>query len=125
MKSTSRFIAAVCFTAIFSTSALAQSNKVSPNVPPELNIGKLIYLKNCSACHGADVKGTENGPPLIHKIYHPGHHADGSFYVAVKRGVRQHHWKFGNMQPVEGVDESMVAAIIRFVRHLQKEAGIF
>ncbi len=117
--------AAVAFSLLAPESASAKSAKAAPTVPPELNLGKAIYLKNCAVCHGIDVKGTETGPPLIHKVYHPGHHADWAFYLAVKVGVRQHHWKFGNMPPVKGVDQNMTTAIIKFVRHLQKEAGIF
>jgi cytochrome c2 len=119
------FAAAVAFSLLAPESAFAQSGKIAPTVPPEFNIGKLLFLENCAVCHGVDVKGTETGPPLIHKVYHPGHHADGAFYLAVKFGVRQHHWKFGNMPPVKGVDQNMTTAIIKFIRHLQKEAGIF
>jgi hypothetical protein len=71
------------------------------------------------------MKGTKKGPPFLHRIYHPGHHADGSFYVAVQRGTRQHHWKFGNMEPVTGVSQAMVASIVQYVRFMQKQAGIF
>jgi cytochrome c5 len=117
--------AAVALLLLVPETVPAQTKKVAPAVPPELNLGKAIYLKNCAVCHGVDVKGTKNGPPLIHKIYHPGHHADGAFYLAVKVGVRQHHWKFGSMPPVKGVDQNMTTAIIKFIRHLQKEAGIF
>ena len=97
----------------------------SPQVPPQYNIGKLLYGKFCSSCHGVDLKGTEQGPPFLHRVYHPGHHGDKSFFLAAKRGVRAHHWKFGNMPPVEGIEEDMVGAIVKYIRHVQKSTGIF
>jgi len=39
--------------------------------------------------------------------------------------VRAHHWKFGNMPPVEGIHDEDVIKIIAFVRAVQKENGIF
>ena len=54
----------------------------------------------------------------------PSHHADVAFQLAVKYGTRQHHWNFGDMQPVEGVTPDDVAHITATVRHKQREAGI-
>ncbi|MAF48102.1 MAG: c-type cytochrome [Rhodospirillales bacterium] len=95
-----------------------------PNISG-IGFGKALYDKFCASCHGTKMKGTKKGPPFLHRIYHPGHHADGSFYVAVQRGTRQHHWKFGNMEPVTGVSQAMVASIVQYVRFMQKQAGIF
>jgi cytochrome c len=99
--------------------------KKSPQVQPQYKIGKLLYGKFCSACHGVDLKGTKQGPLFLHRIYHPGHHGDGSFFLAAKRGVRAHHWKFGNMPPVEDINKDMTSAIIKYIRHVQKSAGLF
>ena len=98
--------------------------KKSPQVPPQYNIGKLLYGKFCSSCHGVDLKGTEQGPPFLHRVYHPGHHGDRSFFLAAKRGVRAHHWKFGNMPAVEGVTRAEVLNIVAYIRALQRENGI-
>jgi mono/diheme cytochrome c family protein len=105
--------------------AAEKATKSSPQVPPEFNIGKLLYGKFCSSCHGVDLKGTEQGPPFLHRIYHPGHHGDQSFFLAAKRGVKAHHWKFGNMPPVEGIDDKIINEIIRYVRQVQKSSGLF
>ena len=86
--------------------------------------GKKAFDGNCKACHGVNGAGSDKGPPLVHDIYNPGHHGDQSFLRAAKRGVRQHHWAFGNMPPVPGVNERDVAAIIRYVRELQLGNGI-
>ena len=86
--------------------------------------GKILFDANCSACHGRNATGTEQGPPLVHIIYEPNHHGDASFYRAAALGVRAHHWRFGNMAAVEGITEADVAKIIDYVRALQRANGI-
>lgn len=87
--------------------------------------GEQIFSENCAACHGADASGREGlGPPLVHIIYEPNHHGDAAFLIAAKNGVRQHHWPFGNMPPVEGITESQVEKIVAYVRALQEANGI-
>ena len=93
-------------------------------VPPELAAGEHRYNATCLPCHGTLGTGTDGGPPLVHRIYEPGHHADAAFQLAVARGVRAHHWSFGNMPPVPDMDSAAVAAVIAYVRWLQREAGI-
>ena len=39
-------------------------------------IGESLYSQNCLACHGIGGMGTNQGPPLVHKVYNPRHHAD-------------------------------------------------
>jgi mono/diheme cytochrome c family protein len=88
--------------------------------------GEALFNANCASCHGKNAAGRDgNGPPLVHKIYEPNHHADGAFYLAAMRGVRAHHWPFGDMPPVESVREEQVASILTYVRTLQRENGIF
>jgi hypothetical protein len=60
----------------------------------------------------------------MHKVYVAGHHGDGAFLIAAKNGVRQHHWPFGNMPPVEGIKDEEVAKIVVYVRELQKANGL-
>ena len=83
-----------------------------------------VFRENCATCHGTNADGTDQGPPLIHKTYEPSHHGDYSFVLAVQNGVRAHHWRFGDMSPVEGVSERQVAQIIAFVREVQRANGI-
>ena len=87
-------------------------------------IAAALYATNCAACHGQGGAGSDKGPPLIHKIYEPGHHADASFYRAVSQGVRSHHWPFGDMPPVDGLSDDEVGRIFPYVRELQRAAGI-
>lgn len=96
---------------------------------PELSnsalLGKEVFDANCALCHGADVMGTGTGPPLIDRIYEPGHHSDVSIRSAVRNGVPQHHWWFGNMPPVAGVSDAAVENLICYIRELQLTNGIF
>lgn len=95
---------------------------------PELSAlaaeGKILFEANCAPCHGVRASGTDRGPPFVHDIYNPGHHADPAFFAAAKFGVRQHHWPYGNMPPQPKVSEDQVAAIVRYVREVQIANGI-
>ena len=86
--------------------------------------GQQLFSNNCSRCHGADLRGTNVGPSLLHEYYEPNHHSNASFVIAVLRGVRQHHWDFGNMPAVEGLDIDEVHAVICFIRETQVEDGL-
>ncbi len=89
-----------------------------------MNEGRNLYNLNCAECHGKYGQGTKTGPPMVHKIYNPGHHGDESFLRAVKNGVPRHHWSFGDMPPQPQVTEEMVKDIVYFVRRLQQSFGI-
>ena len=91
---------------------------------PLASAGKVLFKANCATCHGAIANGTEHGPPFVNDIYNPGHHADETFILAARNGVRAHHWRFGNMPPVREVTDADVSAIVRYVRELQEANGI-
>ena len=86
--------------------------------------GARAFAQNCAVCHGENAAGGPGGPPLVHPIYNPGHHGDMSFVAAVQRGVRQHHWGFGNMPSQPQITRDQIVAIIRYVRELQVANGI-
>ena len=86
--------------------------------------GLEAFRQTCAACHGDSAGGTDKGPPLIHVIYRPGHHADGAIRKAVAFGVRQHHWPFGDMPAQPHVTGADVDAIIAFLRETQRANGI-
>ena len=86
--------------------------------------GKSLFEKNCMVCHGKNAGGTEQGPPLIHFLYEPGHHGDPTFVLAAKLGVRAHHWQFGNMPAQAHVAEVDVLTIVGFIREVQRANGI-
>lgn len=92
--------------------------------PTVLAEGDSLFQARCARCHGTWGLGSDSGPPLLHAIYAPGHHADAAFLLAVQRGVRAHHWTYGDMPPVDGVSEADAIQVTAYVRWLQSEAGI-
>lgn len=93
-------------------------------VPPALAAGERTYRSFCLGCHGPRGIGTEHGPPLMHQYYVPAHHADEAFRLAVRFGVRPHHWHFGPMPPLPGLDDQAVSGVIGYIRWLQRRRGI-
>jgi len=93
-------------------------------VPPELQVGEAKFNGHCSACHGPQATGTQQGPPLVHKIYEPNHHGDAAFLRAAECVVTAHHWEVGNMPKIDAVTSADVEQIIRYTRWLQRQAGI-
>ncbi len=100
-------------------------NVIVPKLSQIAKLGEEDFNANCAACHGKNAAGTNSGPPLVHRIYEPNHHADISFKLAANRGVRAHHWGFGNMPPQTHVKDHEMARIVTYVRELQKANGIF
>lgn len=96
-----------------------------PSIEGKAAIGERIFEGACASCHGVGGVGVEGmGPPLVHVIYEPSHHADESFQRAVAGGVRSHHWQFGDMPPIEGVTRGDVAMVIAYIREIQRANGI-
>jgi len=93
-------------------------------VPAEFQAGEVKFRANCARCHGEGGVGTNQGPPLVHKIYEPSHHGDPAFQRAAANGVRAHHWQFGDMPRIETVTPADVEQIVAYVRWLQRQAGI-
>jgi mono/diheme cytochrome c family protein len=93
-------------------------------IPPELAAGEAAFDANCAVCHGTRALGTDLGPPLVHIVYEPSHHSDLAFLIAVERGVRAHHWAYGDMPPVPGVSREEIQQIVAYVRYLQRQVGI-
>ena len=114
----------LCVFLILSPGA-GRADVIVPEFSADAADGKVPYDKHCSSCHGVNAAGTDKGPTFLHRVYHPGHHADAGFVIAVKRGVRAHHWRLGDMKPVPEVTDEELANIIRYVRELQKANGIF
>tara|TARA_R110002020_G_scaffold194317_5_gene395038 strand:- start:3398 stop:3817 length:420 start_codon:yes stop_codon:yes gene_type:complete len=97
-----------------------------PALSQTAQAGKAAFDARCAECHGANAAGQDGiAPPLVHKIYEPGHHGDASFLLAARNGVRAHHWPFGDMPPVEEISDAEIATIVTYVRELQAANGIF
>lgn len=96
-----------------------------PELVGDAVVGKTVFDAKCSSCHGTNAAGRDGaGPPLVHKIYEPSHHGDGAFVNAAQNGVQSHHWRFGNMPPVEGVSAGEVKLVVAYIRQLQRANGI-
>lgn len=85
--------------------------------------GAQVYAAACASCHGADMRGTDKGPSHLSIVYEPNHHTDDSFRLAIANGVPQHHWNFGPMEPVDGLSDNEVEAVIAFIRSEQVRLG--
>ena len=97
---------------------------IVPELTSELETGRVRFDTNCATCHGPNASGSDQGPPLVHRIYEPSHHGDMAFLLAARQGVRAHHWRFGNMPAIDSVSEDEVVQITAYVRALQRANGI-
>lgn len=86
--------------------------------------GAALYEQSCASCHGSDLRGTDQGPSHLSQVYAPDHHPDASFRAAITQGTRAHHWQFGDMEPVAGLDDNEIDAIIGYVREQQDLNGL-
>jgi mono/diheme cytochrome c family protein len=105
------------------TSSPGEGQPAAATDPEVIEVGADLYRASCAACHGADLRGTSNGPSHLSIVYEPNHHGDAAFQLAVQRGAPAHHWEFGNMPPIEGLSDNDVQAIIAFVRETQRAEG--
>jgi mono/diheme cytochrome c family protein len=104
--------------------AAARTEVRLPALSQQGQRGASLFTESCAHCHGENAAGGSGGPPLIHGIYNPGHHADEAFRRAVRLGVRQHHWRFGNMPAQPQISAVQIEDIIRFIREVQVANGI-
>ncbi|MEE8498556.1 MAG: cytochrome c [Acidimicrobiia bacterium] len=93
--------------------------------PTVVTAGQELFTASCAVCHGADLGGSQTGPPLLVPTYAPNHHGDEAFQRAVASGVPSHHWNFGDMAPVAGLSRDDVSQIVAYVRTMQEAEGIF
>lgn len=107
-----------------STLALASlSAACSSNEPSETADGATVYAENCASCHGADLRGTSQGPSQLSIVYEPNHHSDDSYRAAIRNGAPQHHWGFGNMPAIQGITDDEIELVIQFIRQQQETLG--
>ncbi len=95
-----------------------------PELSAEAQAGKRAFDLYCARCHGESARGSPAGPPLVHRTYQPAQHADIAFELAVRRGVRAHHWRFGDMPPEPAMTPAEVTQVTRYVREVQRANGI-
>lgn len=90
------------------------------SAPPN---GADLYRTSCASCHGADLRGTDQGPSHLSQVYEPSHHPDEAFRSAITQGSPAHHWDFGDMPPIEGLSDDEIDQIIAYIRHEQATQG--
>ena len=107
--------------------ACGSSDVATPDIPvqdaAQVAAGKVVYQNSCASCHGDDLRGTAQGPSHLSELYVPSHHSDAAFLLAIKTGSAEHHWRFGAMKPVEGLDDADIAAVTAYVRDTQRLEG--
>jgi mono/diheme cytochrome c family protein len=92
-------------------------------VPIADHPGADAYATHCASCHGADLRGTGEGPSHLSWVYEPNHHPDWSFELAIRDGARAHHWSFGDMPPITEIDDEEILQVIDYVRAVQDQEG--
>lgn len=110
---------------LLTTTSLPSPAESIIDVPFRHAKGQALFELKCSNCHGDTLVGSDKGPPLIHAYYKPSHHDDGSFYRAGLKGVKAHHWKFGDMPPVKGMTEKKMRSIIGYIRVVQQAKNLY
>lgn len=88
-----------------------------------LDRGAAVYQQSCAACHGADLRGTPQGPSHLSQVYAPDHHSDAAFRAAILHGSPAHHWDYGDMPPIPGLSDGDIDAVIAYIRHEQETQG--
>jgi cytochrome c len=98
--------------------------KLPAGLSPIATSGERSFQTHCEICHGVSGRGSENGPPLVHRIYAPDHHTDTVFILAMQLGVRGHHWGNRNMPALPELDVPTIQNIMAYVREVQRANGI-
>jgi len=85
--------------------------------------GAAVFAARCASCHGEDLRGTDQGPSQLSIVYEPNHHSDVSYRAAIRNGVAQHHWNFGDMDPVDDITDDQIERVITYIRSQQQLQG--
>ena len=103
----------------------AQEVVVMPTLTTRAQAGRQAFETVCAGCHGVSLRGTDQGPPLLHPFYAPGSgYGDETFLSAMAGGAKSHHWKFGDMPKPEGLAAGTDKAILDYIRALQAANGL-
>lgn len=86
--------------------------------------GEQVYANSCATCHGADLRGTQVGPPLLSELYRPEVHSDQALRASITSGVDEVNWNFGPMPAVGAVRGSDLDAVVAFVRERQRDEAL-
>lgn len=101
----------------------ATTEPATPSGQSNQSAGAELYQSSCASCHGSDLRGTDKGPSHLSIVYEPNHHGDDAFRSAIVNGAQQHHWNFGDMAAIPGLDDDEIDEIIGYIRSEQERQG--
>lgn len=111
---------------VFSVAACSGAPSATTNNAPMLAgdaDGRTVFAARCASCHGEDLRGSDEGPSQLSIVYEPNHHSDATYRAAIRNGVGQHHWNFGDMPPVEDITDEQIERVIAYIRSEQQRLG--
>lgn len=108
--------------AVVLTATGGSDDPPAPGSPEELALGAEVYDQSCATCHGPEARGGLAGPPLIHEMYEDLTGAD--IRTVIGQGKSPTNWpQFeAGMAPVPNLSQDEVAAVIAYVRDVQRDA---
>jgi mono/diheme cytochrome c family protein len=103
----------------------AQEAVAEPALVDAARAGKPVFERVCATCHGAALRGTDKGPPLLHILYTAAAgHTDPVMASAMGRGTRSHMWKLGDMPMPDGLAPGDDKALVAYIRAMQAANGL-
>lgn len=92
---------------------------------PQAEAGRKVFEAACAACHGQALRGSDNGPPLLHPFYAQGSaHGDEVILGAINNGAKSHMWRFGDMPKPDGVEPGRDRDVLAYIRAVQAANGL-
>jgi mono/diheme cytochrome c family protein len=102
-----------------------QAELVVPALSGPAESGRKAFEAVCASCHGVALRGTDNGPPLLHPFYALGSaHGDDVILAAMNSGAKSHMWKFGDMPKPEGLKPGQDKDVLAYIRAMQAANGL-
>jgi mono/diheme cytochrome c family protein len=103
----------------------AQDAVVVPTLDAQASAGQGLFQTVCATCHGPSLRGTDQGPPLLHPWYAAGAgHDDTQVLSVIGNGTAGHMWKFGDMPKPAGVKPGQEKDVLAYIRAMQAANGI-
>lgn len=119
-----RTVSLLAVLAVLTALGVGACSSDDPGNAAATSTGAARYQQSCASCHGTTLRGTGRGPSLLSEVYVASHHPDASFQAAITRGATAHHWNFGDMAPVAGLNNDEIDQIIAYVREQQAAHGL-